>query len=141
MEALIHDLRPVAGTGSTRLVNNVPQDLVVYADATLLRRVFQNLIANAIKFTPRGQVVIDARALDARAAAECSVSDNGAGIAENHLEKVFDELETNSHTGVGLGLGLAIVKTFVEAHGGKVRVESRLGFGSTFQFTLPGKPN
>lgn len=141
VEALIHDLRPVAGTGSTRLVNHVPQDLVVYADATLLRRVFQNLIANAIKFTPRGQVVIDARALDTRAAAECSVSDNGAGIAEDHLEKVFDELETNSHTGGGLGLGLAIVKTFVEAHGGKVRVESRLGFGSTFQFTLPGKPN
>jgi two-component system, OmpR family, phosphate regulon sensor histidine kinase PhoR len=141
VEALIHDLRPVAGTGSTRLINNVPQDLVVYADATLLRRVFQNLIANAIKVTPRGQVVIEARTLDARAAAECSVSDNGAGIAEDHLGKVFDELETASSTGGGLGLGLAIVKTFVEAHGGKVRVESRLGFGSTFQFTLPGKTN
>ena len=135
MEALIHDLRPVAGTGSTQLINQVPHDLVVYADATLLRRVFQNLIANAIKFTPRGQVRIQARELDGTI--ECSVSDNGAGIAEDHLEKVFDELETDSQNEGGLGLGLAIVKTFIEAHGGKVTVESKEGLGSTFQFTLP----
>src|SRR5437868_7477864 len=139
VEALIHDLRPVAGTGSTHLINQVPYDLVVYADASLLRRVFQNLIANAIKFTPRGQVHIQARQLDGTI--ECSVSDNGSGIAEDHLEKVFDEFETNSQNEGGLGLGLAIVKTFVEAHGGKVTVESKEGLGSTFRFTLPDKTN
>jgi two-component system, OmpR family, phosphate regulon sensor histidine kinase PhoR len=139
VEALIHDLRPVAGTGSTQLINQVPYDLVVYADASLLRRVFQNLIANAIKFTPRGQVHIQARQLDGTI--ECSVSDNGSGIAEDHLEKVFDEFETNSQNEGGLGLGLAIVKTFVEAHGGKVTVESKEGLGSTFRFTLPEKTN
>ena len=139
VEALIHDLRPVAGTGSTQLINQVPHDLVVYADASLLRRVFQNLIANAIKFTPRGQVRIQARELDGTI--ECSVSDNGAGIAEDHLEKVFDELETDSQSEGGLGLGLAIVKTFIEAHGGTVTVESKEGLGSTFQFTLPDKKN
>jgi signal transduction histidine kinase len=139
VEALIHDLRPVAGTGSTKLLNKVPHRLVVYADASLLRRVFQNLIANAIKFTPRGKVVIKAVEVDDDGLVQCQVSDNGAGFPEEHLEKVFDELETGAQKEGGLGLGLAIVKTFVEAHGGKVTVESKQGVGSTFQFTLPGK--
>jgi len=139
VEALIHDLRPVAGTGSTKLINKVPQRLVVYADASLLRRIFQNLIANAIKFTPRGKVVIQAKELENEGLVECRVSDTGAGFPEEHLAKVFDELESGAQNEGGLGLGLAIVKTFVEAHGGKVTVESKQGVGSTFQFTLPGK--
>ncbi len=138
VEALIHDLRPVAGTGSTQLINRVPQNLVAFADASLLRRVFQNLIANAIKYTPRGKVIIGARELED--ALECWVSDNGAGIPEDQLEKVFDELVSGAPEEGGLGLGLAIVKTFVEAHGGHVRVESKEGFGSKFCFTLPRKP-
>jgi len=140
VEALIYDLRPVAGTGSTQLINNVPHDLIVYADAGLLRRVFQNLIGNAIKYTPRGEVHIGARELlDNQGEIECWVSDNGAGIPEDHLEKVFDEFETDSESEEGLGLGLAIVKTFVEAHGGKATVESKLDLGSTFRFTLPNR--
>ena len=139
VEALIHDLRPVAGTGSTKLMNKVPHRLVVYADAGLLRRVFQNLIANAIKSTPRGKVVIKAQEVGDEDLIQCSVTDNGVGFPEEHLEKVFDELEGSAQNEGGLGLGLAIVKTFVEAHGGKVTVESKQGVGSTFQFTLPGK--
>jgi two-component system phosphate regulon sensor histidine kinase PhoR len=137
VEALIHDLRPVAGTGSTMLMNRVPQSLVVYADASLLRRVFQNLIGNAIRYTPRGEVSIGARELDKEEGVECWVSDNGAGIPEGQVEKVFDELVTDCEKEGGLGLGLAIVKTFIEAHGGIVTVESKLDFGSTFRFTLP----
>lgn len=137
VEALIHDLHPVAGTASTKLVNKVPHHLVVYADASLLRRVFQNLIANAIRFTPRGKVLIEARDLSEEGVVECRVSDNGAGFPPERLEKVFDELENDSQNEGGLGLGLAIVKTFIEAHRGKVTVESKLGEGSTFQFTLP----
>ena len=68
---------------------------------------------------------------------ECRVTDNGMGIPEERLEKVFDELETDSQSEGGLGLGLAIVKTFIEAHGGRVAVASNQGLGSTFQFTLP----
>jgi signal transduction histidine kinase len=139
VEALIHDLRPVAGTGSTKLINKVPHRLVVYADASLLRRIFQNLIANAIKFTPRGKVVIQAKELEDQGLVECRVSDTGAGFPPEQLEKVFDELEGGSQNEGGLGLGLAIVKTFVEAHAGKVTVESEQGVGSTFQFTLPSK--
>jgi signal transduction histidine kinase len=138
VEALIHDLRPVAGTGSTQLINKVPHNLVVFADASLMRRVFQNLIANAIKYTLRGKVTIGAR--QSEDFVECWVADNGAGIPENQLEKVFDELEGDTPEKGGLGLGLAIVKTFVEAHDGRVRVESKEGAGSKFSFTLPGKP-
>jgi signal transduction histidine kinase len=68
---------------------------------------------------------------------ECRLTDNGTGIPEDRLEKVFDELETDSPSEGGLGLGLAIVKTFIEAHGGRVALESKPGVGSTFQFTLP----
>lgn len=139
VEVLIHDLNPVAGTGSTRLINKVPDELVVYADASLLRRVIQNLIGNAIKYTPRGEVVIGARELGAEGAVECWVGDNGAGIPENLIERIFDKGETDPEAAGGTGLGLAIVKTFTEAHGGKVTVESKKGLGSTFRFSLPSK--
>ena len=141
VEALIHDLHPVAGTASTQLINKVPDDLVVYADASLLRRVFQNLIANAIKYTPRGEIIIGARELGEEGAVECWVSDNGAGIPEELLEKIFDKGETDPESAGGTGLGLAIVKTFTEAHGGQVTVESKEGVGSTFRFSLPTKAN
>jgi two-component system, OmpR family, phosphate regulon sensor histidine kinase PhoR len=141
VEALIHDLHPVAGTASTQLINKVPDGLVVYADASLLRRLFQNLIANAIKYTPRGEVIIGARELCAEGAIECWVSDNGAGISEEFLEKVFDKGETDPDDAGGTGLGLTIVKTIAEAHGGKVTVESKEGAGSTFRFSLTIKAN
>ncbi len=139
VEALVHDLHPVAGTDCTRLVNAVPDDFVVSGDASLLRRVFQNLIANAVKYTPRGQVTIGARSLGDDGSAECWVSDTGAGIPRDLLDKVFDKGETDAGAAGGMGLGLAIVKTFTEAHGGKVSVESEEGVGATFRFTLPGR--
>jgi two-component system phosphate regulon sensor histidine kinase PhoR len=139
VEALIHDLRPVAGTSSTQLINQVPVDLTAYGDASLLKRVFQNLIANAIKYTPRGDVVIGAQETGAAGGLECWVSDNGAGIPEDRLEIIFDKLETDPEKEGGTGLGLTIVKTFVEVHGGEVTVESKEGVGSTFRFTLPGR--
>ena len=141
VEALIHDLHPVAGTASTQLINKVPDDFVVYADAGLLRRVFQNLIANAIEHAPRGKIIIGARELAEKRAVECWVSDNGSGIPDELLEKVFDKGETDSEKEGGTGLGLAIVKAFTEAHGGKVTVESKEGVGSTFRFSLPTKMN
>ena len=138
-EALIHDLHPVAGTDSTRLINAIPEHLVVYADASLLRRVFQNLIANAISYTPRGEVVIGASMTGEGGTAECFVRDNGEGISEDRRRTVFDKHETDPEKPGGLGLGLAIVKTFVEAHDGMVTVESEFGVGSIFRFTLPGQ--
>lgn len=139
VEALIHDLHPVAGTNSTQLINEIPDELVVCADASLLRRIFQNLIANAIKYTPRGHIWIAARNIGAASAVECSVRDNGSGISEAFLDKVFDKGETDPESVGGTGLGLTIVKTFVEAHGGTITVESKAGVGSVFRFTLPSE--
>ncbi len=139
VEALVHDLHPAAGSGGTHLINQVPDDLVIYGDAGLLRRVFQNLLANAMKYAPRGEVIVGARELDQAGGVECWVSDNGAGITEALLERVFDRGETDPENEGGTGLGLAIVKTFVEAHGGAVAVESKAGIGSTFRISFPGK--
>jgi signal transduction histidine kinase len=141
VEAVIRDLQLIARNAGTRLHNLVPYDLVVYADAGLLRRVFQNLIANAIRHTPGGDVTIGAREMRDEAVYECWVGDNGAGIPRERLEKVFDKLETDSSDDdvSGLGLGLSIVKSFVEAHEGEVSVESEEGVGSTFRFWLPAR--
>ena len=139
VEALTHDLHPVAGTDSTRLRNEVPEDFVVFGDASLLRRVFQNLIANAISYTPRGEIVIGVDVPGDGSTVECFVRDDGAGIPEDRRDTVFDKHETDPDKPGGLGLGLAIVKAFVEAHDGVVTVESELGVGSTFRFTLPGQ--
>jgi signal transduction histidine kinase len=139
VEALIHDLHPVAGTSSTRLLNRVPEDLVVYADAGLLKRILQNLIANAIHYTPRGAISISARELPGEGLIEYSVSDDGAGIPAELLDRIFDKGESDGEKEGQAGLGLAIVKTFTEAHGGRVTVESKEGVGSTFRFSLPTK--
>ena len=137
VEALLHDLHPVAGSGSTSLVNEVPEELVVIADATLLRRILQNLIANAITYTPRGEIRIGAVRSDDGNVVTCFVRDDGAGIPADKLDQVFHKHSTDNEKSGGLGLGLAIVKAFVEAHGGVVTVETELGAGSTFRFTLP----
>jgi two-component system phosphate regulon sensor histidine kinase PhoR len=138
VERLIHNLNPIAGTGSVRLANQVPDELVVYADAALLTRIFQNLIANAIVYAPQGEILIGARQTEA-GAAECWVSDNGTGIEPERLEVIFEKFETDHEGEDASGLGLAIVKTFVEAHGGTIRAESEVGAGATFRFTLPGR--
>ena len=137
---LIRDLQPLAEAAGAELRNRVSIRLVVFADAGLLTQVFQNLISNAIDYTPKGEIIIGAKGADAEGGVECWVSDNGAGIPENFIGKVFDKLETDPQKKGGIGLGLAIVKQIVEAHGGEITVESVQGVGSTFRFTLPGKP-
>ena len=137
VEALVHDIHPVAGTGSTQLINEVPEELTVFADAGLLKRVFQNLIANAIAYTPRGVVRIGARAGDTSGPGECWVIDTGTGIPPERLAGVFDKGSGDAERSESAGLGLAIVKTFVEAHGGTVEAESEVGGGTTIRFTLP----
>ncbi|MBL8946897.1 MAG: sensor histidine kinase [Myxococcales bacterium] len=137
VESLIHDLAPVADAAGTRLVNAVPDDQAAYADAGLLRRVFQNLVANAIEYTPGGTVTIGTDAPEADGTLPCWVRDDGAGMPEDRTRRVFDKHETDPEKSGGLGLGLAIVKTLVEAHGGTVAVQSELGVGTTFTLRLP----
>jgi two-component system, OmpR family, phosphate regulon sensor histidine kinase PhoR len=137
VEMLVSDLSPLAVVSHLRLANKVPEGLTAFADANMLTLIFQNLISNAIDYTPNGQVSIGAKKIKGSAAVECWVSDNGAGIPAERLEKVFEKLETDPDKQSGIGLGLAIVQQFVEAHGGQVTVESELGQGSTFRFTIP----
>ena len=107
----------------------------------MLRRVFQNLIANAIKYTPEGEVTVGAKAQAAEESVECWVTDTGKGISKEYLDRIFDKGESDPNSEGGFGLGLAIVKVFTEASGGQVTVESREGIGSTFRFSLPNKMN
>jgi len=136
VETLIQDLQPIAMKSGARVINEVPDDLEAVADANLLRRVLQNLLVNAIAYAPGGEVMVGASDPGGGQPLEVWVKDNGAGIPAERLAKVFDVLETDPEAD-GVGLGLAIVKTFVEAHDGKVWVESVEGKGATFRFTLP----
>jgi two-component system phosphate regulon sensor histidine kinase PhoR len=139
VEGLISDLSPLADAANTRLINKVPEGLTAFADPNMLTLIFQNLISNAITYTVNGEVKIAAQEIKESSFIECWVSDNGAGIPPERLEKVFEKLESDPDKKSGMGLGLAIVKQFVEAHGGQVAVESKLDQGSTFRFTLPCK--
>jgi signal transduction histidine kinase len=141
VEGLLHDLKPLAENSPVRIVNSVPTELTIFADAMFLGQVFQNLLSNALRYTNQGQIVIGAQSIDEGQTVRCWVSDTGAGIEPDRLGRVFDKLETDAERKGGMGLGLAIVKQVVEAHDGKVFVESELGKGSTFTFLIPGKGN
>lgn len=140
VEALIHDVYPLAAATETQLINQVPSDLTIFADASVLRRVFQNLVTNAIHYSPSGEVRIGARELPGAGGVECWVTDNGAGIPAQLLDKIFEKGHTDPQGTQGAGLGLVIVKTFTEAAGGTVCVESQEGVGSSFRFSLPPQP-
>jgi PAS domain S-box-containing protein len=112
----------------------------VWADGDRLRQVFENLIGNATKFTdPGGHITVGAVPRDAELL--FWVADTGAGIPGEEVPHLFDRFwQARKARRRGVGLGLAIVKGIVEAHGGRVWVESTLGAGSTFFFTIPLAP-
>jgi signal transduction histidine kinase len=117
-----------------------PGDIVVVADERKVRQIVFNLLSNAVKFTPPGgRVVVRAR-LDG-GIAEVTVTDTGPGIAPEEHDLIFEEFQQASRSGAGrpggTGLGLPLSRRFVELHGGGLWVESALGAGSTFRFTLP----
>jgi signal transduction histidine kinase len=104
-----------------------------------VKQVLLNLLSNALKFTPDGGR-IDVHAGVRDAMAEISVTDNGVGIAPQDQEAVFEEFRqvgALTRKVEGTGLGLAISRKFIELHGGRIRVSSTPGVGSTFMFTLP----
>jgi GAF domain-containing protein len=109
-------------------------------DERKIKQILLNLLSNAVKFTPEGgRIGIKARQADG--SAEISVSDTGIGIAPEDQPKIFEEFRQvgsdYAHKVEGTGLGLTLAKKFVELHGGKIWVESEVGKGSTFSFTLP----
>jgi len=112
----------------------------VMGDKNRLVQVFDNLINNAIKFSPNGGT-ITIRLKDVGEYIQAEVEDTGIGIPEDKLDKIFErfyQVDSSSKRKFGgMGLGLAIVKSIVEAHGGKIWVKSQLGKGSTFYFVIP----
>jgi signal transduction histidine kinase len=98
-----------------------------------------NLVGNAIKFTDVGEVAVQVAAPDGKFVA--SVADTGPGIPEDQQQRIFEEFQqvdsSSTRKKGGTGLGLAIAKRIVELHGGRIWVESTLGKGSTFSFSLP----
>ncbi len=112
---------------------------VVRADERKVKQVVLNLLSNAIKFTPEGGR-IDVRATADADFVEVSVADTGVGIAPEDQAAVFEEFRQVGPAEPkveGTGLGLTLSRKFVELHGGHIRVESQVGQGSTFTFTLP----
>ena len=112
----------------------------IRADRTKLRQILYNLMNNAIKFTPdKGRVIVSA--CKKEGALEIKVSDNGIGLSKEDNEKIFmpfTQADSSTARGYGgAGLGLYIVKNFIDLHGGKIWVDSEVGKGSTFIFTLP----
>jgi two-component system sensor histidine kinase ChiS len=149
--------QPLTAQKPVQLINIIESDLPpAHADENRLQQIFYNLIGNAIKFTENGKIEISAQIkegehrISAKGVLEIvprgkwlkiTVSDSGIGIAEDKLEKIFQsfkQIDTSTDREYGgTGLGLAITKQLVELHGGKIWVESQVGIGSRFIFTLP----
>jgi PAS domain S-box-containing protein len=140
--SLINDtvemLRPLAIGSTITLDADVSEDLpLVVADASRIQQVLSNLVGNAVKFTPRdGHVTVCAERIDG--GVRFGVIDTGPGIPPDQVPHIFGRFwQAMPSDRRGIGLGLAIAKGIVEAHGGMIWVESHVGLGSTFYFTLP----
>jgi signal transduction histidine kinase len=140
-QVVMEDYRPVAqGKNIALLLRPFPPDWAACCNGKQLRQVVDNLISNAIKYTNSGgQVEIQVERQENKFLIK--VADTGMGIPKSDLDHVFDRfyrVNHKQHQAVeGTGLGLAITKTIVEQHGGNIWVESQLGQGSVFTFTLP----
>jgi signal transduction histidine kinase len=140
LEAGVVMLKERASRKGLQLSLQVAEDTGrVEADERKVKQALFNLLTNAVKFTPEGgTVTISARRVDDNVVV--AVADTGVGIAADDLEKVFEEFgQARNQQGQteGTGLGLALVKRFVELHGGQISVQSEVGKGSRFAFTLP----
>ena len=130
------------GITLTQTVDEAVGDIV--ADERKVKQILLNLLSNAVKFTPEGgRVGLTATAADG--VITIAVSDTGIGIAPEDQAAIFEEFRQvgrdDARTQEGTGLGLTLAKKFVELHGGRIWVQSQVGQGSTFSFTLPVRPD
>jgi len=136
----LDDLQGKAAAKGVMLLNEVPAEFTVRADADRIQQVLTNLVDNAIKYGRRdGHVTISAKAAPHERVEVC-VRDDGPGIPADATERVFERFyrvdKARARDAGGTGLGLSIVKHIAQAHGGEVWVESALGKGAAFYFTL-----
>lgn len=166
IQSVLFDLRPFLDEAKAQLtVAIAPQLPLIYADSLQLRRVYENLISNALKYNGTGlNLTLGADVLDPEQAkrmmkqrrrhghssamhhfpsyngwVRCTVSDNGVGMTQQQCDRLFDRYTRGTHARqtLGLGLGLYICRQIVEAHRGEMGVLSQLGHGTTFWFTVP----
>ncbi|HEX5042469.1 MAG TPA: HAMP domain-containing sensor histidine kinase [Candidatus Polarisedimenticolaceae bacterium] len=139
LDAVATTHRSLAASRGTVLQVELPeQEITVHGDRSKLLRVFANLLSNAIKHAGSLPVTVRLTRQPGRAAVE--VVDRGPGIDPERLPRIFEPYVTGDAGEGGIGLGLAVVRQFVELHGGEVTVESRAGLGTTFRVLLPLAP-
>jgi signal transduction histidine kinase len=136
----IENLKTLASQKQITLSHLIKPEVNVTADLQMVKTILRNLISNAIKYTNvNGEIVINACEL--KKFVEVTVKDNGIGISDENMRKLFKIDAFHSTPGTqdekGTGLGLLLCKEFVELHGGNIRIESEAGKGSIFSFTLP----
>lgn len=133
-------LHAQANNKNITIVDHIPEETPLMVDPKMAQSVFRNLVANAIKFTPSNGSILMQVETSKDGKIVFSITDNGIGIGSDMLENLFDwgsnnrRLGTNGETSTGLGL--MICKEFVEKHGGRLWIESKVGKGSTFSFCL-----
>lgn len=140
LHRIAYNVYPMASSNGHSLILDIPKSLPsVLADENRLQQVILNLLNNASKFTPYGEkITLRARREDSALIVE--VQDTGNGISEEYQQRLFEpycRVESDRQRLSGLGLGLALCKTLVELHGGRIWVESHPGTGSIFGFSLP----
>ena len=142
VQSALIDLQPMLDKEAVILRDRISPDLpLVTADSLQLVRLYQNLIGNALKHNPPGFcLTLDAQVENGFL--RCTVADNGIGISKEQCDKIFDLYfqGKQKRQSVGLGLGLYLCYHIIQAHGGTIGVESELGAGTTFWFTLPLNP-
>lgn len=129
-----------ANTKNISIINNIPSDLMIYADSNMLKTMLRNLISNALKFTHQGGS-ITLSSIETDQGVNLSVTDTGVGMAQNVSSKLFDITNKFTTNGTlnekGSGFGLVLCSELVERHNGRIWVESELDKGSVFTFLLP----
>ncbi|HHH42338.1 MAG TPA: GAF domain-containing sensor histidine kinase [Chloroflexi bacterium] len=140
IQTAVNVVRPQAEEKQVRISLHLPEELpTLIGDPQRLHQVMLNLLSNAIKYNkPEGSVTVTVTLEEKQV--RISVSDTGRGIPEEHLPRLFERFFRVADAegyAQGTGLGLSITKEIIEAHGGKISVESQVGVGSTFSFTLP----
>jgi|GEM_PF-6199885 len=143
-EIVIKIVEPLIAGKPLTIINRIPAEISpVNGDEERIQQILSNLLGNAIKFTQKGQILVDARRRDDMV--EIAVSDTGIGIPEEKLEIIFIAFEQGygsiEREYGGTGIGLSITRSLVELHGGEIWVESEEGEGSVFYFTLPVAEN
>ena len=139
MDEILEQIHPVATAHQLQLESHAPDEMpFLWGDQDLLQRVLLNLLDNAIKFTPPGGAVRISVEPSRSDALEFSVSDTGIGIDPEYHDRIFERFARVNNSEIqGTGLGLALCKLAVEAHGGRIWVESAAEEGSIFKFILP----